>query len=141
MKKYSDDEKFDLQTLTDLHVTSTPEYEEWLLVCRLSVCLRMYVHIAHGYVCNGVGKLSRRAMGWTTRVPFPTVQDFSLLHSVYTGSGAHPASYPMGTGGSFLVGHSCRGMKLTTHLRLVPRSRKLEVYLHSPTWLHCIVFS
>jgi hypothetical protein len=27
--------------------------------------------------------------------------DFSLLHSVQTGSGAHPASYPIGTGGSF----------------------------------------
>jgi hypothetical protein len=26
-------------------------------------------------------------------------QDFSLLHNVQTGSGAHPASYPMGTGG------------------------------------------
>jgi hypothetical protein len=25
----------------------------------------------------------------------------SLLHVVYTGSGAHPASYPMDTGGSF----------------------------------------
>jgi hypothetical protein len=27
-------------------------------------------------------------------------QEFSLLHSVPTDSGAHPASYPMGTGGS-----------------------------------------
>jgi hypothetical protein len=26
---------------------------------------------------------------------------FSLLHSVQTGSGAHPASYPMGTAGDF----------------------------------------
>jgi hypothetical protein len=29
---------------------------------------------------------------------------FSLQHHVQTGSGAHPASYPMGTGGSFLGG-------------------------------------
>jgi hypothetical protein len=28
-------------------------------------------------------------------------QDLSLLHSVQTGPEAHPASYPMGTGGSF----------------------------------------
>jgi hypothetical protein len=28
-------------------------------------------------------------------------QGFSLLHIVQTGSGAHLASYPMGTGGSF----------------------------------------
>jgi hypothetical protein len=27
-----------------------------------------------------------------------------LLHSIQTGSGAHPASYPMGTGGDFLGG-------------------------------------
>jgi hypothetical protein len=35
-------------------------------------------------------------------------RDFSLLHSVQTGSGVHPASSPMGTGDSFLrgkVGH------------------------------------
>jgi hypothetical protein len=29
------------------------------------------------------------------------VQEFSLLHVVQTSSGAHQASYPMGTGGSF----------------------------------------
>jgi hypothetical protein len=28
-------------------------------------------------------------------------QEFSLLHVVQTGSGVHPTSYPMGTGGSF----------------------------------------
>jgi hypothetical protein len=34
-------------------------------------------------------------------VSIAAVQDFSLLHIVQTGSAAHPASYPMGTGGSF----------------------------------------
>jgi hypothetical protein len=29
------------------------------------------------------------------------VRDFSLLHSVQTGSWDHPSSYSMGTGGSF----------------------------------------
>jgi hypothetical protein len=54
---------------------------------------------------------------WATRIPdsslsigvgyrqdgpgsIPLVQDLSLLHSVQTGSGAHPAFYPMGTGSS-----------------------------------------
>jgi hypothetical protein len=32
------------------------------------------------------------------RVPFPAVQDFSVLHSVQTDSGAHAASYKMGLG-------------------------------------------
>jgi hypothetical protein len=36
-------------------------------------------------------------------VRVPVGQEFSLLHVVQTGSGAHPASYPMGTGGSFLA--------------------------------------
>jgi hypothetical protein len=31
-------------------------------------------------------------------------QEFSLLHVVHTGSGAHPATYPMGTGGSLRRG-------------------------------------
>jgi hypothetical protein len=35
------------------------------------------------------------------RVRVPVGSEFSLLHIVQTGSGAHPASYPMGTGGSF----------------------------------------
>jgi hypothetical protein len=34
--------------------------------------------------------------------PFPGIaENFSIHHRVQTGSGAHPASYPMGTGGSF----------------------------------------
>jgi hypothetical protein len=42
--------------------------------------------------------------------------------------GPHPASHPMGTGGSFLG----RGVKLTTHLHVVPRAKMAELYLHYP---------
>jgi len=42
------------------------------------------------------------AMGWKIGVRFPVgAGNFSLLHRVQTGSEANPASYPMGTGGSF----------------------------------------
>jgi hypothetical protein len=42
------------------------------------------------------------ATGWTIRARFPAgARDFFFFHSVRTGSGAHPVSYPMGTGGSF----------------------------------------
>jgi hypothetical protein len=35
-------------------------------------------------------------------VRFPAgTRDSSLLHNVHTDPGAHPASYPMGTGGCF----------------------------------------
>jgi hypothetical protein len=38
--------------------------------------------------------------GWTVGFRFPAgARDFSLLHSVQTESVAHPASYPVGTGG------------------------------------------
>jgi hypothetical protein len=52
---------------------------------------------------NAVG--IRLATGWTTegRSSSPgSVKNF--LHVVQTGSGAHPASYPMGTRGSFPEG-------------------------------------
>jgi hypothetical protein len=40
--------------------------------------------------------------GWTIESDFESRegQEFFLLHVVQTGSGAHPASYTMGTGGS-----------------------------------------
>jgi hypothetical protein len=40
-----------------------------------------------------------------TRVRFPAgARNFSLHHRVQNGTGAHPASYPMGLGGLFLWG-------------------------------------
>jgi hypothetical protein len=40
-----------------------------------------------------------------SRVRFPAgARNFSLRHRVQNGSGAHPASYPMGTRGSSLGG-------------------------------------
>jgi hypothetical protein len=41
-------------------------------------------------------------MDWMARVRSPTeAEDFSSNLCIQTGSGAHPASYTMGTGGSF----------------------------------------
>jgi hypothetical protein len=48
--------------------------------------------------------LYSRERGWTTEgseFESRQGQDFYLLNVVQTGSGAHPASYPMGTGSSF----------------------------------------
>jgi hypothetical protein len=47
-------------------------------------------------ICSGYG-LDDRWIG----VRVPVASSFSLLHVVQIGSGAHPTSYPMGTGGSF----------------------------------------
>jgi hypothetical protein len=48
------------------------------------------------------------------------VRDFSPLHRVQTSTRACPTSNPMDTG----------GMKLTTQLYLVPRSRVVEIHFH-----------
>jgi hypothetical protein len=53
-------------------------------------------------------------------------QNLSLLCSVQTASGAHPVSYPMGTG----------GVELTTHLHLAPRSR--NILIEYTTWTYNI---
>jgi hypothetical protein len=69
-----------------------------------------------------------------SRVRFPAgAGNFSLHHRVQNGSGAYPASYPMGTRGSF-PGESGRGVKLTTHLHLLPRSKNERSYTSIP---HC----
>jgi hypothetical protein len=75
----------------------------------LQSCLTIPRSIATDYMLDGRGSIPGR--------------DFSLLHRVKTGSG----TYPIG-----------RTVKLTTHLHLVPRSKMVELYLHS-TCLHGVV--
>jgi hypothetical protein len=59
--------------------------------------------------------------GWSeVRIP-AGVGNFSLHHRVQTGSGAHPASYPVGTRG-FFPGGKPAGAGSWLHLYLVPRS-------------------
>jgi hypothetical protein len=65
---------------------------------------------------------------------------FFLLHIVQTACGAHPASYPIGTVGSFLkVKRQEREADHSPYL--VPRSRIVELLLHSPIRTHGIVLN
>jgi hypothetical protein len=49
---------------------------------------------------------------WGSRVQFPVgAGNFSLPHHVQNGSGAHSASYPMGTRGSFPGGKEARARR------------------------------
>jgi hypothetical protein len=79
------------------------------------------------------------AMGWTTEgLEFESQwgQEFSLLHVFQTSSG--PTQLPIQwVPGLFPQGYSGRGMKLTTCLQLVPRSRKcgsINSLPHTPSW-------
>jgi hypothetical protein len=52
--------------------------------------------------------------GWTARARFPAVARYiSLLHNVQTSSGAHPVSYTMGTGSSFISADVKNGGAIT----------------------------
>jgi hypothetical protein len=72
------------------------------------------------------------------RVPAGAV-NFSFHHRVHTGSGAHPASYPMGARDSF-PGVKRPGRK-TDHSPLSSTEVKecVELYLHSPISLDGVV--
>jgi hypothetical protein len=66
------------------------------------------------------------------RVPFPEgAGNFCFRHRVQTGSGAHTASYQMGTGGK----------AAGVHLHLVQRSGMCEAVPPPPVRLHGIVLS
>jgi hypothetical protein len=77
-------------------------------------------------------------MGSTIGVRIPAEARFFSFLKRQTGSGAHIASYPMGTG-AFPREQSGRGVKLTTHLHLMSRLRMLELYLYSSICLHVMV--
>jgi hypothetical protein len=77
-----------------------------------------------------------------SRVRFPEgAGNFSLHHRVQNSSGVHPASYPMGTRGSF------PGVKRTgreannSHPSSAEFKKCVELYLHSPIRLHGVVLS
>jgi hypothetical protein len=73
--------------------------------------------VSSGSILSNYG-LDDRAIGVRS---LAGAKDFSSILCVQTGSGAHPASCPVGTGGPFPRGKA-RPRRDTTHPRLVPRS-------------------
>jgi hypothetical protein len=98
------------------------------------------VHLRAG-IAQSVQRLTT---GWTTEgSEFESRygKEFSLLHVVQTGSEAHLASFPTGTGDSFPWGKADGGIKLITHFQLALRLRKYDLYTHSPIRLHGVVLN
>jgi hypothetical protein len=91
-------------------------------------CFAFSKYTGSGSIVSDYG-LDDRAMG--VRSP-AGAKDFSSLLCVQTGSGAHPASCPIGTGGPFPGVKRGRGVMLTTHPHLVPRSWMSMSYTSSP---------
>jgi hypothetical protein len=70
---------------------------------------------------------------WTTGVRSPAgARDFPTSLCIQTGSGVHPASYPLGTGDPFSRGKAWPGCDADTHPHLVLRSRMSRSYTSSP---------
>jgi hypothetical protein len=107
-----------------------PSFCRHIFSCNL-FCFIFFPHLSE-YLSRYSDRIPAGRPGFDSRQE----QDFSMLHRVQTGSGAHPASCTVGTGGSFPRGKATGGLKLTTHLQLVPRSRKcgsiqpLHIRLH-----------
>jgi hypothetical protein len=78
-----------------------------------------------------------------SRVRFPAGAGiFSLHHRVQNGSGAHPASYPMGTRGGLSLGVKRAGREADHSPHLVPRSKNEWSYTSiPPICLHGMVLS
>jgi hypothetical protein len=71
--------------------------------------------------------------GWAIEVRSQTeAEDFSSSPCIQTGSGAHPTSYPMGTGVLSPGVKRGQGVTLITNLHLVPRLSMSRSYTSSP---------
>jgi hypothetical protein len=69
-------------------------------------------------------------------------RDFSCSLCVLAGSGAHPASCPMGTGGASPGLKLGQSVTLTTHHHLMPRSRMSRSYtFYHPKRLRCVYWN
>jgi hypothetical protein len=71
-----------------------------------------------------------RATGWTTGFDFLQGQEIVFYSTAFRP--VLGSTQPMENGGLFPWGWSGMGVKPTTNLILVQRSRMVEIYLHSP---------
>jgi hypothetical protein len=122
------------QGVTQEGICSPAESRIWVVqpVTNLSTALPI-VYIFNYDLLLSSGTFWRPATGWTVEgsvFESRWCQEFSLLHVVHTGSGAHPASYKMGTGASFP--EVKRPGREPDHLQLVPSSENVALYIHSP---------
>jgi hypothetical protein len=83
----------------------------------------------------GIAQSVRRpTMDWTVRVRFPArASDSSLPHSVQNDSGAHPASYSMGTGGCFPAGKADHSHPSSAEVNFGGAILPLR---NTPSWCH-----
>jgi hypothetical protein len=91
-----------------LHLTNTNNSQRWKLQ-RSSLVIFFHSFIMSSLLHSVGIALGYGLDSWGSRVRFPEgAGNFSLHHCVHNDSGVHPASYPMGTTGSFPGGKAAR---------------------------------
>jgi hypothetical protein len=118
---------------TDLHSYSHKFYTTWNALHFILTTIHTFYFINLNF---GAGYGGRP---WAELPEFKFRQgvEISLFSTISKPSmdPAHPATYPMCARGTFLWYKSGRGLKVTTHFHLVPRSRFAELHKHSPSYL------
>jgi hypothetical protein len=79
---------------------------------------------------------------WDSKVRFPAgTENFSLHHRVQNVSGTHPASYRMGSRGSFLGGKTAGREADHSPPSSAEIKELVELYFHSPIRLYDVVLN
>jgi hypothetical protein len=125
-------ERRGLVPLLNYNYTGYTDIPWWLLHQNYT----RYIYVIHSVQYTIILSVQCLATGWTTRrLRFDRRQrwkDFSSSLCDQTGSGAHPASCTMGTGGPFPGAKAWPGRDADHSPHLVPRSRKSRSYISSP---------
>jgi hypothetical protein len=87
---------------------------KWLLWLHETTCRIKRMSIEGTWITMGYELEARGSISGSEKI---------FLSYVQIDCGIHQTSYPMGTGGSFPLGYSGWGVKLTSRLHLVPRWR------------------
>jgi hypothetical protein len=98
-----------------------------------------WLHVRESLLTPVAQSVQCLSTDWKAGLRSPTeAEDFSSSLCVQTGSGAHPASCTVGTGGSLSGSKAGRGVILTTHPLPVPRLRKsrscTSCHPNAPLW-------
>jgi hypothetical protein len=89
------------QTKIDYNILSLVEGIDLISCCQNIKTTVKFLFYFSSKEPGCLGRYNDGPQAWLPEFSFQQGKDFSLLHSVQTGSGAHAASYPVGTGGSF----------------------------------------
>jgi hypothetical protein len=119
----------------------------WSVLCSRHFLVWLLIYYTYPTISESCDSSVSIALGyrldnWGSRVHFLVgAGNFSLHHHIQNASGAHAASYPMGTRGSFPEGKAARHEADHSPPSRAKVKECVELYLHYPIHLHGVVLS